>query len=45
MDIISNLRDWFYYSLVAVSRKPRYIPETEHKRPQSPDKIINLKER
>jgi hypothetical protein len=35
----------FIISLVAVSRKPRYITEMEHKRPKPPEYINNLKER
>jgi hypothetical protein len=35
----------FIISLAAVARKPRYITETEHKRPQPSEYTNDLKER
>jgi hypothetical protein len=35
----------FIISLATVARKPRYITETEHKRPRSPEYTNDLKER
>jgi hypothetical protein len=39
------LRISFIISLAAVARKPRYITETEHKRPQPSEYTNDLKER